>query len=361
MVLKVFNTLTRKKETFKPIETKKVTLFVCGPTVYDFSHLGHLRTYLAFDIIANYLRFRGYDVFYLMNITDIDDKIIKKAKEEKIDPLKLAKHFEKEFYDDLKQIGIFNNINYFAKASEHIPEIINQIEILIEKKYAYRVDNDIYFDIEKFPDYGKLSNQKLDELKTIRIKPDKRKKNTQDFSLWKNKTNEKVWPSPWGDGRPGWHIEDTAITLKHLGTNYCIHGGAIELAFPHHEAEIAQAESVTGIKPLAKYWMHTGLLMIKEQKMSKSLKNYVSIKDILDKYDSSTLKLFFASSHYRSPIDFKPKECHEFVFKTYKDNYQFGTRIEPLKIHTAFINNKWIKNFMNNMIRTAMKGGKKSS
>jgi len=311
MTIRVYNTYTRKKEDFKPISDKKVRMFVCGPTVYDFSHLGHARTYIAYDVIAKWLRYRGFDVFYLMNITDIDDKIIKRAKETGEDPMELARRFEESFFNDMASLEI-NTINVYARASEHIPEIIDQIKRLMEKGFAYTTQTGVYFDVSKFKDYGKLSHQKPEELKRHRIEPDPSKRNKQDFSLWKmRKEGEPYWSSPWGDGRPGWHIEDTAIAEKYLGQQYDIHGGGIDLIFPHHEAEIAQMESISGKKPMVKYWIHTGFLKVEGKKMAKSLGNFITIQEALKSYDVETLRLFFLSTHYRSSIDFYEKKMEQ--------------------------------------------------
>jgi cysteinyl-tRNA synthetase len=311
MTIRVYNTYTRKKEDFKPISDKKVRMFVCGPTVYDFSHLGHARTYIAYDVIAKWLRYRGFDVFYLMNITDIDDKIIKRAKETGEDPMELARRFEESFFNDMASLEI-NTINVYARASEHIPEIIDQIKRLMEKGFAYTTQTGVYFDVSKFKDYGKLSHQEPEELKRHRIEPDPSKRNKQDFSLWKmRKEGEPYWSSPWGDGRPGWHIEDTAIAEKYLGQQYDIHGGGIDLIFPHHEAEIAQMESISGKKPMVKYWIHTGFLKVEGKKMAKSLGNFITIQEALKRYDVETLRLFFLSTHYRSPIDFYEKKMEQ--------------------------------------------------
>ncbi len=304
MTIRVYNSYTRKKEDFKPISDKKVRMFVCGPTVYDFSHLGHARTYVAYDVIARWLRYRGFDLFYLMNITDIDDKIIKRAREKNEDPLKLARRFEESFFQDIASLQI-NTIDVYARASEHIPDIIDQIERLIEKGFAYITQTGVYFDVSKFEDYGKLSHQDPEELKRHRIEPDPSKRNKQDFSLWKmRKEGEPYWNSPWGEGRPGWHIEDTAIAEKYLGQQYDIHGGGVDLIFPHHEAEIAQMESISGKKPMVRYWLHTGFLKVEGKKMAKSLGNFITIQDALKRYDVEALRLFFSSTRYRSPIDF---------------------------------------------------------
>ncbi|MCP8317071.1 MAG: cysteine--tRNA ligase, partial [archaeon] len=307
MTIRVYNTYTRRKEDFKPINDKKVRMFVCGPTVYDLSHLGHARTYIAYDVIARWLRYRGYDLFYLMNITDIDDKIIKRAKERGEDSLELAREFEESFFKDIASLGI-DTVNLYARASEHTQEIIDQIERLMEKGFAYITQTGVYFDVSKFEDYGKLSHQQPEELKRHRIEPDPNKRNLQDFSLWKKKKDEEpYWNSPWGEGRPGWHIEDTAIAEKYLGQQYDIHGVGVDLIFPHHEAEIAQMESISGKKPMVSYWLHTGFLKVKGKKMAKSLGNFITIQNALKDYDAETLRLFFSSTHYRSPIDFDEK------------------------------------------------------
>lgn len=310
-MIKIFNTLTRKKEIFKPIDDKKVRMFVCGPTVYDQSHLGHARTYAAYDTIARYLRWRGFNLFYLMNITDVDDKIINRAKERKINPIELAREFEKSFHDDMKSLGI-DSTDVFARASEHIQEIIGQIKRLVEKDFAYETETGVYYDITKFEDYGKLSHQNLEQLKKHRIEPDPTKKNPQDFALWKReKMGEIFWDSPWGRGRPGWHIEDTAIAEKYLGQQYDIHGGGIDLIFPHHEAEIAQMESVSGKKPMVNFWTHTEFLRISGEKMAKSLGNFITIKEALMKDDAEIIRLFFAFTHYRSPVDYNKKNIEK--------------------------------------------------
>jgi cysteinyl-tRNA synthetase len=304
MVLRVYNTLTRRKEDFRPIDDNKVKMFVCGPTVYDLCHLGHARTYVAFDVIAKWLRYRGYDLFYLMNITNIDDKIIKIAKEKGKDPLDLANEFEDLFLKDMNSLRI-DSINLYARASDHISEIIDQIRRLLERGFAYFVETGVYFDVTKFRDYGRLSHQNPEELKKHRIEPDPHKRNAQDFSLWKRrKEGEPYWSSPWGEGRPGWHIEDTAIAEKYLGQQYDIHGGGIDLIFPHHEAEIAQMETISEKRPMVRYWLHTGFLKVRGKKMAKSLRNFVTIQDAVKDYGVETLRLFFSSTHYRSTIDF---------------------------------------------------------
>lgn len=312
MVLKVYNTLTRSLEEFVPRNNKKVQMFVCGQTVQDNAHMGHAKTYVQFDIIVRWLRHEGYDVYYAQNITDVDDKIINKAKERGIDPLALSKEQAQHFLDDLDALGVKKNINNFPKTSEYIPQMIKQIQTLIEKGYAYAVEGDVYFNVAKFEDYTKLSRMSIDELEKHRIEPDPRKKNPIDFSLWKaQKTDELAWDSPWGKGRPGWHIEDTAMTWAIFGEQYDLHGGASELIFPHHTNEIAQAEAFSGKKPFVKYWLHTGVLQIGGVEMHKSLKNFITIKEMLNKYDAETIRLYYASTHYRKPIDFNEKDLEE--------------------------------------------------
>jgi cysteinyl-tRNA synthetase len=302
-MIKVYNSLSRKKEVFEPLKRNRVKLFVCGPTVYDNSHIGHARTYISFDVIARYFKYRGFSVFYLQNITDIDDKIIKRASEIGSKPLDLAKKFEKRYLEDMKILGV-ENVNFYAHATEHIPEIIAQIETLVEKGFAYETENGVYFDESQYLEFGKLSNRKIEELNVHRINHDTSKRNPGDFVLWKKKDEEPFWDSPWGKGRPGWHIEDTAITEEYFGPQYDIHGGGLDLIFPHHEAEIAQMESASGMKPMVRYWMHTGFLNVKREKMSKSLGNFITIQDLLKEYPPEVFRFFVLSTHYRSPIDF---------------------------------------------------------
>ncbi|MCH8987155.1 cysteine--tRNA ligase, partial [Patescibacteria group bacterium] len=303
-MLRVFNTLSRKKEELRK---KHLDLFVCGPTAYDFSHIGHARTYIAFDVIVKYLRQTGRDVFYLQNITDVDDKIIDRARKTKKNPRDLARRFEKEYMQDMKALGI-NSVTKYARATEHIKEIISQIKRLLKKGYAYEIKEDgIYYDISKFKEYGKLSHRTKQgaEDAVSRIDDSVQKRNKGDFALWKfSKPNEPKWKSPWGYGRPGWHIEDTAITEKTFGVQYDIHGGARDLIFPHHEAEISQMEAISGKKPMAKYWMHTGFLTMEGEKMSKSLGNFITIQDFLKKHSPRLLRLLVIKTHYRSPIDY---------------------------------------------------------
>lgn len=312
-MLKLYNSLSRQKEFFRPRKGKKVNLFVCGPTVYDFAHIGHARTYIVFDMIAKYLKQKGYQVFYLQNITDIDDKIIKRAKEEGVFWKDLCRKYEREYLKDMRALNV-NSINKYARATAHIKEIISQVKRLLKKDFAYQIADGIYYDISKFKDYGKLSERTVLQAEDAVSRIDEAigKKNKGDFCLWKfSKENEPKWKSPWGWGRPGWHIEDTAITEKYFGPKYDIHGGGRDLIFPHHEAEICQMESISGKKPMVKFWLHTGFLTVKGQKMAKSLKNFVTIKNFLKNYSPRLLRFFVLSTHYRSPIDYSEEKVKQ--------------------------------------------------
>jgi cysteinyl-tRNA synthetase len=304
--------MSGNKEKFQPIHNSRINLFVCGPTVYDDSHIGHARTYIAFDVVARYLKYKGFSVFYLQNITDVDDKIIQRAAETGTSPRSLAKRFERRYLEDMRALDV-TNVSYYARATEHIPEIISQIERLIEKGFAYETKSGIYFDESRFQDFGKLSHQNTEDRELHRIEPDPTKRNPGDFSLWKKRQDgeEATWDSPWGKGRPGWHIEDTAITETYFGAQYDIHGGAMDLIFPHHEAEIAQMEATSGKKPLVRYWMHTGFLNVRGEKMSKSLGNFTTIRDMLQKYEADAFRFFVLLAHYRSPIDFSEEALEQ--------------------------------------------------
>lgn len=310
--MQVYNTLTGQKEEFVPMHKNRVKMFVCGPTVYDMPHIGHARTYVAFDAIARYLRYRGYQVFYLMNITDVDDKMIKRANERGISVEELAGEYTRYFMEDMEALGV-SSVNLYAKATDHIDEIIWQIERLIEKGYAYESGGNVYFEVGKFEGFGKLSGQNMEKLRAgARVEPDKNKRNPEDFALWKaHKEGEPWWESPWGKGRPGWHVEDTAITFTYFGEQYDLHGGAQDLIFPHHESEIAIAESISGKEPFVRYWLHTGFLNLKGEKMSKSLGNVLNIREMMKKYPGDTLRFYFLYTHYRSPIEFSFDELEE--------------------------------------------------
>lgn len=332
-MLKVYSTLSDKKDALKPIKDKKINLFVCGPTVYDFSHLGHARTYIVFDMIVKYLRQSGFDVFYLQNITDIDDKIIIRAKEKNISWRSLSKKFEKEYFKDMKALGI-DSVSQYSPATKHIKEIISQVRRLLKSGFAYETEDGIYYDIKKFKDYGKLSKRTALQAEDAvsRVDEAKGKKNKGDFCLWKkSKPGEPYWQSPWFLGRPGWHIEDTAITEKYFGPQYDIHGGARDLIFPHHEAEIAQMEAISQKKPLVKYWFHTGFLTVKGQKMAKSLGNFIIIRDFLKKNQSRLLRFLIIKTHYRSPIDYNEKSIEQ-TKEELKRIATFVTKIKRLAV-----------------------------
>lgn len=309
--IKVYNTMSGEKEDFAPLDPADVRMYVCGITAYDVCHLGHARSAIVFDIIKRYLRYRGYKVTHVRNITDIDDKIINRANEEGVSTEEIAKKYTEEYYTDMKLLGV-SSADIEPNATGHIKEMIDTIKGLIDKGYAYPVDGDVYFEVAKFSGYGKLSKKKTDDLRAgVRVEVDKRKKNPLDFVLWKSsKEGEPSWDSPWGAGRPGWHIECTAMSIKYLGESFDIHGGGADLIFPHHENEIAQSEALTG-KPFVKYWMHNGFITIDKEKMSKSLGNFFTIKEILDKYEPEVVRYFLLTAHYRSPIEFSDFQLNE--------------------------------------------------
>ncbi len=308
----IYSTLTRSKENFETINKDRVNFFVCGPTVYDDAHIGHGRTYISFDTIKRYLEYSGYAVFYIQNITDIDDKIINRSKESGIPAHDIARKFEKRYIEDMTKLNV-TGVNLFARATDHLGEIIDQIQRLIDKGFAYESEDGVYFEIEKFEEFGKLSNRKVDELESHRELVQTTKRNEQDFALWKKRdgVDEPVFSSPWGDGRPGWHIEDTAITEYYFGEQYDVHGGGLDLIFPHHEAEITQMEAVSGKSPMVRYWLHTGFLNVNGEKMSKSLHNFITIRELLNDWDADTFRFFVLSTHYRSPIDFSKDSLHQ--------------------------------------------------
>jgi len=304
MPIKIYNTLTRKKELLQPIEEGHVKLYVCGITSYDYCHIGHARSFLVFDMIVRYLRFRGYKVTFVRNFTDIDDKIIKRANEQHIDSQELADRFIEEFYHDTDHLGILRP-DLEPKATQHIPEMIGLIQELVDKGLAYQSGNDVYFRVEKFGEYGHLSGRQLEDMQAgARIEVNARKEHPMDFVLWKgSKPGEPKWDSPWGEGRPGWHIECSAMSRKYFGDTFDIHGGGQDLVFPHHENEIAQSVGATG-KPFANLWIHHGFVTIRDEKMSKSLNNFLTIREILELYEPEVLRLFIFSTQYRNPLDF---------------------------------------------------------
>ncbi len=317
MTIKLFNTLTRKKEVFKPLKDKEVKMFVCGLTVYDYLHLGHARTYSFYDTLVRFLRHLNYNVTYIQNVTDIghlldsgEDRMMKKAREEKKHPLEVADFYfkhEREMFEKLK----IEKPSMMPRATDHIQEIIEQIKKILENGYAYVANGTVYYNVQKFKDYGKLSRRKPDDLiPGARVTVREEKRNPADFALWIKAPPEHLmkWSSPWSEGYPGWHIEDTAIAMKYFGPQYDIHGGAIELVFPHHEAEIAQAEATTGIKPYVRYWVHAGLLTINGQRMGRSMGNMVTVLDALARHSPETLRMWIASTHYRKPLDYNERD-----------------------------------------------------
>lgn len=304
MPLRIYNTLTRKKELLQPIEDNHVKLYVCGITSYDYCHIGHARSALVFDMVVRYLRYRGYKVTFVRNFTDIDDKIIKRANEQDIDSAALALRFIDEFYTDMDALGTVRP-DIEPKATEHIGEMTELIQTLIDKGMAYPSGGDVYFRVDRYDGYGRLSGRSLEDMQAgARIEVNEQKENPMDFVLWKAaKPGEPKWTSPWGDGRPGWHIECSAMSKKYLGATFDIHGGGKDLIFPHHENEIAQSCGASGTE-FANLWMHHGFVTIKDEKMSKSLGNFLTIRDVLQQYSAEELRLFIFSTQYRNPLDF---------------------------------------------------------
>jgi cysteinyl-tRNA synthetase len=309
--MKIHNTLTGKKEEFKPLVAGKVNMYVCGITAYDVSHLGHARSAIVFDVIKRYLKYRGFKVRHVRNITDVDDKIIAKAASEKISTEEIAKKYTEEYYKDMEKLGV-SRADIEPNATDHVKEMVDIIQKLIDKGYAYAVDGSVYFEVSKFTGYGKLSKRNLDEMMAgARVDVDERKKNPLDFALWKaSKEGEPFWETPWGKGRPGWHIECSAMSMKYFGGTFDIHGGGADLIFPHHENEIAQSEALTG-DPFVRYWMHNGFITVDKEKMSKSLGNFFTVKEIVEKYDQEVIRYFLVSTHYRSPIEFSDAQLNE--------------------------------------------------
>lgn len=304
MSMVLYNDLTRTKEPFVPVREGHVGFYSCGPTVYDFFHIGNARPFIVFDTLRRYFEYSGYEVTFVQNFTDIDDKMINRANQEGISVSELADRFIAEYYRDADALGV-RRPTHAPKATEHMAEIINLVATLIEKGHAYEVDGDVFFDVASFPAYGVLAKQSLEDLQSAaRTEINERKKHPLDFALWKSKKEgEPSWPSPWGEGRPGWHIECSAMSMKYLGSTLDIHSGGTDLTFPHHENEIAQAEAATG-KTFAKYWIHNGYLLIDKEKMSKSLGNFLTARAALEKFPPRAIRFFMLSAHYRSPINF---------------------------------------------------------
>lgn len=314
--LRIFNTLSRSLEVFEPVEEGRVSIYVCGPTVYDYSHVGHARTYVAFDVIKRYLRLRGYDVVHVQNITDIDDKIINRARDEGRDWREIVDEYTKDYLEALQKLRVFVDVH--PRVTEHISEIIDFVQKLIDSGHAYVAPSgSVYFDVDTYPDYGRLSGR-LDKKMWSQEEFASEKKNPYDFALWKaRKPGEPYWDSPWGPGRPGWHIECSVMSSKYLGRRFDIHGGGTDLIFPHHENERAQSEALFGEKPWVKYWMHTGMLQVRGEKMSKSLKNIVPLRDLFRSYDPLVVRLWLATAHYRTVLQFSDE-----VLEQAKSNLQ---------------------------------------
>jgi cysteinyl-tRNA synthetase len=311
MTIRLYNTLTRKKEVFQPIHDGKVGIYVCGITVYDLCHVGHARSAVVFDTITRYLRYRGYDVTFVKNYTDIDDKIIQKSNAAGLGIADISERYIREHDEDMDRLGVARP-SFAPRATEHIQGMISLIRRLLDKGLAYEVEGDVYYAVGNFPGYGKLSGRNLDEMMAgARVDVNDKKKNPLDFALWKaSKEGEPWWESPWGKGRPGWHIECSVMSQCFLGETFDIHGGGEDLIFPHHENEIAQSEGSTG-KSLARYWVHNGFVRINSEKMSKSLDNFFTIRDMLNAYLPDVLRLFLLQSHYRSPVDFSEESLAE--------------------------------------------------
>jgi cysteinyl-tRNA synthetase len=309
--LRIYNTMTRTKEEFLPRDEGKVSIYTCGPTVYNHIHIGNARTFLSFDVIRRYLEHRGYDVRFVQNITDVDDKIIRAAQEEGVEPAEIAARYTEAFLKAMADLGI-KPPSAQPRATETIPPMIAMVERLIERGHAYVVDGDVYFSVRSFDSYGRLSGRDVDELESgARVDVDERKQDPLDFALWKSaKPGEPHWPSPWGEGRPGWHLECSVMSEMELGLPFDIHGGATDLIFPHHENERAQSEAATG-KQFVKYWMHGGLLQVNAEKMSKSLGNFLLLKDVLASYPVPVIRLLMLQTHYRSPLDFSTERLDE--------------------------------------------------
>ena len=311
MSIRVYNTLSRTKEEFEPREPGKVAMYVCGPTVYNHIHIGNARTFLSFDVIRRYLEFRGFDVTFVQNITDVDDKIINKANEEGRTAAEVAEEYTNAFLAAMDALGV-KRPTVQPKATETIGEMLVMIQRLITRGYAYEVEGDVYFSVRKFDGYGKLSGRDIDEMNSgSRVDVDERKTDPLDFALWKAaKPGEPHWASPWGEGRPGWHLECSVMSEKELGVTFDMHGGASDLIFPHHENEIAQSEAATGAQ-FARYWLHGGLLQVNAEKMSKSLGNFMLLRDVLADYDASVVRLMMLQTHYRSPLEFSTERLDE--------------------------------------------------
>lgn len=344
--MKLYNTLTQQKETFVPIEEGKVRMYSCGPTVYNYFHIGNARPFIVFDVLRRFLEYTGYEVTFIQNFTDVDDKIINRSHEEGISPGDVSEKYIQEYFTDADALGI-KRATVHPKVSEHIPEIIDMIKTLEEKGLAYNVDGNVYYRVDAFKDYGKLSKQSIDDLKSgARIDVNDEKDSPLDFALWKKKKDgEPYWESPWGQGRPGWHIECSAMSKKHLGETIDIHGGGQDLIFPHHENEIAQSEGCCG-KPFANYWVHNGYINIDNEKMSKSKGNFFTVRDIAKTFDLEAVRMFLLMAHYRSPVNFSQpllQQAASALERLYTAKFQMAFLLENATAKTATENEQvWI-------------------
>lgn len=312
MTIKVYNTLTKRKEDFVPMEEGKASIYVCGVTPYNHPHVGNARPFVTWDVIHRFLEHEGYDVTHVQNFTDVDDKIINSANKEGVQWFDICNRYIDSYFEVMDKLNV-KRVHVYPRVSEHIEEIIQTVQTLIDRGYAYVVDGDVYYSVEKFDRYGELSGRNLEDMMAgARVDVDDRKQNPMDFALWKAaKPGEPSWTSPWGEGRPGWHIECSTMSMKYLGESFDFHGGGSDLIFPHHENEIAQSEGCTGKHPFVHYWLHNGFITVNEEKMSKSLGNFFMVIDILEHYDPETLRFFIVSTHYRSPLDFSDARLTE--------------------------------------------------
>ncbi|MCB9206250.1 MAG: cysteine--tRNA ligase [Ignavibacteriales bacterium] len=326
----IYNTLTKKKEEFIPKNSPNVTMYVCGPTIYDYFHIGNARSFVMSDIVRRYLEYKNFDVKFVMNLTDVDDKLIKKANEENVPVEQVAEKYADAFFEDIEKLGI-KKATVYPKATEHMQDIVDLIKNLVDTDYAYNVDGNVFYNVNKFKGYGKLSGKNIDDLESgARIEINEEKKNPLDFSLWKKaKPNEPAWESPWGKGRPGWHIECSAMSMKHLGETIDIHAGGNDLIFPHHENEIAQSEACC-TNEFVKYWIHFGFLNLNQEKMSKSLGNFFTAREILKEHSANSIRYLFSQTHYSGPLNFS-KELLESSEKGLEKIYNLVQRIENIK------------------------------
>ncbi len=329
----IYNTLSKRKEEFVPIDPPNVTFYMCGPTVYDFFHIGNGRSFIVSDIIRRYLIYKGYNVKFAMNLTDIDDKIIQKSIKANVDSNVITSEFTNAFFEDITKLGI-KKADIYPKATEHIQDIINLVQSLVDRGMAYDANGDVYYDVGKFTGYGKLSGKKIEDLESgARIEINENKKNPLDFTLWKKaKEGEPAWDSPWGKGRPGWHIECSAMSMKHLGESIDIHAGGNDLIFPHHENEIAQSEGAHD-KQFVKYWLHFGFLNIKDEKMSKSLGNFFTAREILSRHNAEAIRLLFAQTHYRGPLSYSEELIEGATKGVEKLSNFYRTLVERIEAH----------------------------